>query len=65
MASSTSLGLAMALPIALGVLVGGYLDHRSGSAGHWTLGLLALGIGIAALEAYLALRRALKSKSHG
>jgi predicted F0F1-ATPase subunit len=64
MASATSLGWVMALPIALGVLVGSHLDHRFGTRGFWTLGLLGAGIGIAALEAYLALRRALRTKNH-
>jgi predicted F0F1-ATPase subunit len=64
-ASLTSLGWVMALPIALGVIVGGYLDHRLGTGGGWSLALLGVGIGIAALEAYLALRRALRSKNHG
>ena len=65
MASLTSLGWGMALPIALGAFIGGYLDHRAGTAGRWTLPLLAVGIGIAALEAYLALRRALRAKNDG
>jgi hypothetical protein len=55
----------MALPIALGVIVGSFVDHQAGTPGHWTLALLAIGVGIAALEAYLALRRALRSKNHG
>ena len=62
-ASLTSLGWAIALPIALGALVGHHLDRRLGTR-VWTLVLLGVGIGIAALEAYLGLRRALRSKNH-
>ena len=53
----TSLGWMMALPIACGVLLGRYLDTRWGTDHTWTLALLGLGIGMAALEVFVALSR--------
>jgi hypothetical protein len=59
----TSLGWAIALPIALGALVGHHLDRRLGTS-VWTLALLGVGIGISAIEVYLALKRAVRSNNH-
>jgi len=61
----TSLGWLIALPIGLGVLLGRYLDDRFQSEHFWTLTLLGVGIGLAALEVYLAGRRILRRKFHG
>jgi predicted F0F1-ATPase subunit len=60
----TSLGWVMAIPIAGGVLLGRYLDGRLGTGSTWTLLLLMLGMAIAALEAYLAMRVALRRRNH-
>jgi predicted F0F1-ATPase subunit len=64
MAYLTSLGWVMAVPIAGGVLLGRYLDDRLQSGSAWTLALLGAGIGLAGLEAYLAMRLALRRKNH-
>jgi predicted F0F1-ATPase subunit len=58
----TSLGWLIALPIGVGVLVGQYVDKRLQSGHFWTLTLLGVGIGCAALEVYVAGRRALRKK---
>lgn len=51
-ASMTSIGWSMALPIAGGVLLGHYLDQRTGSEYVWTVGLLVGGIMIAFYNLY-------------
>jgi hypothetical protein len=56
----TSLGWLLALPIAVSILIGHHLDTRLGSGSFWTLTLLGVGIGLAALEAFLAGRRMLR-----
>jgi ATP synthase protein I len=61
----TSLGWLMALPIAAGVLLGRFLDNRLATGNFWTLALLGVGISIAGIEAYLAIRRALQQQNHG
>jgi predicted F0F1-ATPase subunit len=60
----TSLGWLMALPIAISVLLGRYVDKRLGSGYVWTLTLFGIGLMLAALEAYLAMRAALQRKDH-
>jgi predicted F0F1-ATPase subunit len=65
MAYLTSLGWLMVLPIALGLLLGRMVDNRLGSGYFWTLVLLLMGLLIAALEAYRAMRAALPRKNHG
>jgi hypothetical protein len=44
----------IALPIAAGVLLGRFIDEQLGSGTFWTLTLLGAGVGIAALELFLA-----------
>jgi undecaprenyl pyrophosphate phosphatase UppP len=61
----TSLGWLMALPIAAGILTGRFLDNRLHSGNFWTLALLGVGISVAAVEAYLAIKRALQRHDHG
>ena len=61
----TSLGWLIALPIGLSVLLGRYLDDRFQSEHFWTLTLLGVGIGLAALEVYLAGQRILRRKFRG
>jgi predicted F0F1-ATPase subunit len=65
MAYLTSLGWLMALPIAMGVLLGRMVDDRLGSGYSWTLTLFGVGVMLAAVEVYLAMRRALHKKDHG
>jgi hypothetical protein len=60
----TSLGWLMALPIAISVLVGRYVDKRLGSGYGWTLTLFGVGLMLAALEVYVAMRAALQRKDH-
>lgn len=55
----------MALPIAAGVLLGRFLDNRLATKNFWTLTLLGVGVSIAGIEAYLAIRRALQRHNHG
>lgn len=55
----TSLGWLIALPIAIGVLLGRFVDDRLGSGSYWTLILLGAGIGVAVIEVALAVRAAL------
>lgn len=62
MAYLTSLGWMIALPIGIGVLVGQYVDKRLQSGHFWTLTLLGVGIGCAALEVYVAGQRTLRKK---
>gem|GEM_PF-2345826 len=54
----TSLGWLMAVPIGLSVVIGYYLDQRLGTGHLWTMALLGVGIAVAAIEVYLALKRA-------
>lgn len=54
----------MALPIAAGILVGRFVDNRLASGYFWTLTLFGAGISIAAVEVYLAIRRALQRHNH-
>jgi predicted F0F1-ATPase subunit len=58
----TSLGWLIVLPIGIGVLVGQYIDERLQSGHFWTLTLLGVGIGCAALEVYVAGQRTLRKK---
>jgi predicted F0F1-ATPase subunit len=51
-ASMTSIGWSTALPIAGGVLLGNYLDRRTGSEYVWTVGLLVGGIMVAFYNLY-------------
>ncbi|HXG20732.1 MAG TPA: AtpZ/AtpI family protein [Methylomirabilota bacterium] len=64
MAYLTSLGWLIALPIGLSIVLGRYLDDRLKSEHCWTLTLLGVGIGLAALEVFLAGRRTLWRKPH-
>jgi hypothetical protein len=61
----TSLGWLMAVPIAISVLVGRYVDKRLGSGYVWTLAGLGAGLMLAALEVYLAMRATLQRKHRG
>lgn len=65
MAYLTSVGWLMALPIAAGVLLGWWLDDRLGAGYAWTLAFFGVGLLLAAVEVYLAMRRALRQKDHG
>jgi Putative F0F1-ATPase subunit Ca2+/Mg2+ transporter len=65
MAYLTSLGWLMALPMAMGVLLGRMVDDRLGSGYVWTLTLCGVGVVLAAVEVSLAMRRALHKKDHG
>jgi hypothetical protein len=60
----TSLGWLTALPIAVSILLGRFLDNRYGTGSFWTLALLGAGVVIAGLEVYLAMRRALGNRNH-
>ena len=51
-ANMTSIGWSTVLPIAGGVLLGHYLDRRTGSAYVWTVGLLVGGIMVAFYNLY-------------
>jgi hypothetical protein len=51
-ANMTSVGWSTVLPIAGGVLLGHYLDRRTGSAYVWTVGLLVGGIMVAFYNLY-------------
>jgi predicted F0F1-ATPase subunit len=65
MAYLTSLGWLMALPIAMGVLLGQMVDDRFSSGYVWTLTLFGVGVVLAAVEVYLAMCRVLHKKDHG
>ena len=56
----TSLGWSMALPIALGILLGKWLDSRLESGTFWTLALLSAGLGIAVIEAFRTIQNAIR-----
>jgi predicted F0F1-ATPase subunit len=58
-ANMTSVGWSTVLPIAGGVLLGHYLDRRTGSEYMWTVGLLAGGIMIAFYNLYHILTKEL------
>lgn len=58
MAYLTSLGWILALPVAAGVLLGAWVDGQLGTAPTFTLALLATGIVVAAVEAYLVVAEA-------
>ncbi len=64
MAYLTSLGWLIALPIAIGVLVGQYADAHLQSGYFWTLTLLGVGIGCAVLEVYVAGQRLMRRRNH-
>jgi predicted F0F1-ATPase subunit len=51
-ARMTSIGWSTALPIAGGVLLGHFLDQRTGSKYVWTIGLLVGGIMVAFYNLY-------------
>lgn len=51
-ANMTSVGWSTVLPIAGGVLLGHYLDRRTGSEYVWTVGLLVGGIMVAFYNLY-------------
>ena len=51
-ANMTSIGWSTVLPIAGGVLLGNYLDRRTGSEYVWTVGLLVGGIMVAFYNLY-------------
>ena len=51
-ASMTSIGWSMVLPIAGGALLGHYLDQRAGGGYVWTVGLLFGGIMVAFYNLY-------------
>jgi len=48
----TSIGWSTVLPIAGGVLLGHYIDQRTGSEYVWTVGLLVGGIMVAFYNLY-------------
>jgi len=58
-ANMTSVGWSTVLPIAGGVLLGHYLDKRTGSEYVWTVGLLVGGIMVAFYNLYHILTREL------
>jgi predicted F0F1-ATPase subunit len=51
-ARMTSIGWSTVLPIAGGVLLGHFLDQRTGSKYVWTIGLLVAGIMVAFYNLY-------------
>jgi len=51
-ATMTSIGWSTVLPIAGGVLLGHFLDQRTGSKYVWTIGLLVGGIMVAFYNLY-------------
>ena len=58
-ANMTSVGWSTVLPIAGGVLLGNYLDKRTGSEYVWTVGLLVGGIMVAFYNLYHILTKEL------
>ena len=60
----TSLGWLIALPIAVSILLGRFLDNHYRTGNFWTLALLGAGVVIAGLELYLAMKRALGRRNH-
>ena len=56
-ANMTSVGWSTVLPIAGGVLLGHYLDKRTGSEYVWTVGLLTGGIMVAFYNLYYILTK--------
>ena len=56
-ASMTSVGWSTVLPIAGGVLLGHFLDQRTGTKYVWTIGLLVGGIMVAFYNLYHILTR--------
>ena len=52
----------MAIPIAIGVVIGWALDNKLGTAPTWTLTLMGAGIGIAGIELAIAVRSAMKDE---
>jgi ATP synthase protein I len=52
-----TLGLVFVLPVVAGAYLGHWLDSRlSGYSTFWTLSLLAVGVGIGAMNVYLLIR---------
>ncbi len=54
----TELGLAIAIPIIIAVLIGAYLDNRFGGSGIWTFVFLVFGLGGGFLGAYRLVKKA-------
>jgi hypothetical protein len=65
MASLTSIGWLLAIPIAAGVLVGHSVDVWLGSGTRWTLALLGAGLVVGIAEAWLAGRHAVARRKNG
>jgi len=57
---SGTVGWSIALPTLLGVAAGVWLDRRSGSELSWTLTLLAVGLLVGCVTAWLWVRRELE-----
>ncbi len=53
----TTLGWELALPIVGGALIGHYLDRRLETHPTFTLGLLALGVGVGVYNLWQMIRR--------
>jgi predicted F0F1-ATPase subunit len=51
-ATVSTIGWSMVLPIVGGVLLGSYLDRVTGSEFQWTVGLLFVGVAIALYNLY-------------
>jgi hypothetical protein len=55
----------MAVPIAVSILLGHFLDGRLGTGFFWTLTLLGVGVSVAGVEVFLALRQVLSKGQSG
>lgn len=58
--ASGTVGWSIAVPTLLGVAAGVWLDRRSGSEISWTLTLLAVGLLVGCVTAWLWVRRELE-----
>ena len=56
------LGLAVAAPIVLSVLIGNYVDHCLGAHGLALIGMILLGIVVASYSAYRMLAQVIRWK---